>query len=129
MNEAWLVFREGHHKFQRIIKKGWGHISIIYKDKYNWLLVMPSEVDVKIFIMPYPVSKNVPALINSDKMKVVKVIYGASQSKRFCRILIGFTCVSFVKYFLGYKDWSITPHQLYKSLCRLKKNIIKVERI
>jgi len=37
--------------------------------------------------------------------------------------------VSFVKYFLGYKDLSVTPYQLLKRLRKLKKNIINIEEL
>ena len=132
MNKVlWLIFRSGCHKFRRFMKDGYGHVSIIYKDDFNWILLAPNEYSLEVFILPYSTKDNAPGwLAKSDSMKVFRVEYKeTSKSKRFPRLLIGFTCVSFVKYFLGYKDLSITPFQLLNNLRKLKKNIINFEEL
>ncbi len=127
IKEAWLIFRDGKHKLQRILKSKFGHISLLYKDDFNWILISPNEDNLEVVILPYNIKANAPTWLAANKtMIVVKVIYKIKEkSDKFPRLLIGFTCVSFVKYFLGYKDFSVTPYQLYKNLRKLKKNIIQ----
>ena len=130
-NTAWLIFRDGNHKFKRILKKGYGHVSIIYKDKFNWILVAPKERKLEIVILPYRTEDKADEwLAVSKEMTVYKIIYDEKNSNYFFpRFLIGFSCVSFVKYFLGYKDYSVTPYQLCKNLIKHKHNIISYEQI
>jgi len=129
--EAWLIFRNGEHKLQRFLKDGFGHIAILYKDEFNWVLIAPNEFSLEVIILPYHVNDPAPRwLANDEEMTVIKVYYEEMNRSTKCpRFLIGFTCVTFVKYFLGYKDYSVTPWKLYKNLKRLKKNIIKVEKV
>ncbi len=127
--EAWLIFRNGEHKLQRILKDGYGHVSILYKDDYNWILIAPNERSLEVIILPYATTDNAPGWLSKSKeMKLLKLTYrDMSKNTKFPRLLIGFTCVTFVKYFIGYKDFSVTPYQLYKSLLKMNKNIIKSE--
>ena len=129
--EAWLVFRNGGHKLQWMMKDGFGHVAVLYADKDQWVLIAPNEYVLEVIILDYKQSDNAPQwLANSKDFTILKVTYEeTSRLTKFPRLLIGFTCVSFVKYFLGYKDCTITPYGLYKSLHKLKRNIIKVERL
>jgi len=131
VKEAWIIFRNGEHKLQRILKDGFGHITILYRDKFNWMLLSPNSGILETIILPYGRDENAPQwLANSPKFTVLGVSYNDKSDVRwFPRFLIGFTCVSFTKYFLGYKGYSITPYGLYKSLKKLTRNIIKVEEL
>ncbi len=127
--EAWIIFRNGDHKLQVILKEGFGHVCLLYKDAFNWILVVPKEGQLEIVILPYKVDDDAPRWVAmSEEMEVLKVTYrDGTDNGLFPRFLVGFTCVSLVKYFIGFKDLSVTPWQLFKSLNKLKKNIIKVE--
>lgn len=131
IKEAWLIFRSGKHRLQRFMKDGYGHVSIIYKDEFNWIFITPNEYDMEIVILPYSVEDEAAQwLALNDSMVVVRVVYNIEKiGKRFPRFLIGFTCVSFIKYFLGYKDFSVTPYQLLNGLMKCKKNIKLVEKL
>lgn len=131
IKEAWLVFRKAEHKIQGILKDGFGHITILFRDEFNWVLMSPNAGILETIILPYQVEQNAPKwLANGKQFTVIKVTYEArGKAGFFPRFLIGITCVSFVKYFLGYKDYSLTPYKLYKNLKKLNKNIIKVEQL
>ena len=131
IKEAWIVFRNGEHKCHRILKDGFGHITILYRDEFNWILISPNSRILEIIILPYKTEQDAPQwLANGKQFTVIKVNYrDENEARWFPRFLIGFTCVSFTKYFLGYKDYSMTPYRLYKNLKKLTKNIIKVEEL
>lgn len=131
IREAWLVFRNGEHKLKRILKDGFGHITILYRDEFNWILISPNTGILETIILPYQVEQNAPQwLANGESFTVVRVDYeDKNEARWFPRFLIGFTCVSFTKYFLGYKDYSCTPYRLYQNLKMLPKNIVKVEEL
>lgn len=130
-NEAWLIFREGDHKLRWLFKEGYGHVSILYKDGFNWMLIAPKERELEIIILPYDAKEDAPQWIaNSEYMTIYKIDYNKNtKNYLFPRFLIGFSCVSLVKYFLGYKDYSITPYKLLKNLRKYKQNIINVKQI
>lgn len=128
--EVWLVFRNGQHIFERFFKDGFGHVSLLFRGVTHWVLVSPNERSMDVIELPYKIEDNAPQWLANDKEMffVVKVIYEQVVVRtKIPRFFIGFTCVSFAKYYLGYKDLSVTPYGLYKNLKKQKKNIIKVE--
>lgn len=129
IKKAWLIFRNGDHLFQPILKDGFGHISLIYQGKEKWIFVTPKDRIMRIIELPYDNSKDAPSWLAANKdMTVVKVTYEDEiKNCLFPRFMTGFTCVSFVKYFIGYKDFSVTPYKFYKNLFKLRKNILEVE--
>lgn len=131
IKSAWLIFRNGEHRLQRILKDGFGHITILCRDDFNWILISPNTGILETIILPYQVEQDAPQwLANGKDFTVVKVDYeDKNEARWFPRFLIGFTCVSFTKYFLGYKDYSCTPYRLYQNLKKLTKNIVKVEEL
>lgn len=124
--EAWLIFRDGDHRLGSILRKDFGHVNVLFKDDYNWIEIAPDKYALKVEIFPFSITEDVPSFLIKAGMRVFKVVYEEEiKSKFFPRLLIGFSCVSFIKYFLGYKDYSITPYGLCKNLTKLKKNIIQ----
>lgn len=131
ISECWLIFRNGDHKLGPILKDGFGHVSLIYQGDEKWIFITPRYNIMKVVELPYANEKNAPKWLSDKKeYTVLKVTYNNEVKPCiFPRFMTGFTCVSFVKYFLGYKDYSITPYRFYKNLLKLKKNIIDVEEL
>lgn len=131
IKEAWLIFRDGNHKLQPILKEGFGHISVLCRGDEKWMLVTPKENIMKIILLPYHNDLDAPGWLAANKdFTIVRVLYETEIKKCwFPRFMTGFTCVSFVKYFIGYKDYSVTPYKLYKNLLKVDRNILEAEKL
>jgi hypothetical protein len=119
----WVVFSDGDHWTRWFCKKNWGHVHLIYKDEHNWIEINPRANKLVCEIMPYSAEQDVPKLVmrSDPNCHVLKVTMATPLEGRVWRRLGIMSCVAIVKYALGIKSLSFTPHQLFKTLFKLKK--------
>jgi hypothetical protein len=130
--EVFFIFRDGKHFFQRFLKKGFGHVTILQRDAYNWMQVDHYNDGCCIKI-PGIASDNMQ-LIESHIMQcntVLKICYKIKHRNIFSLSIIHpINCVSMAKYFLGVKNSCLTPYGLYIWLLSGgNKQIINVEKL
>lgn len=120
--DYWLVFKQSEgYWLQKFLKKGFGHVFVITKDDYNWIVIDPHKLKLMTVIAPYQTSENFPRLLVNDGYKVLKVTtYDRKTSNKLCYWQFNF-CVPIVKYILGIKVKSWTPYGLYKKMLRLNE--------
>lgn len=121
-HDVWLIFKQGEgYWLQRFLKRGFGHVLLLGKDKYNWLYLDPHQLKLTWGIPPFQVSENLPRLMRNDGYTVLKITFfdrATFQKIRHSRLN---NCVSFIKYALGIKVLAFTPYQLYKKLLSLSE--------
>ncbi len=124
--DYWLIFKQGEGAwFQKFLKKGFGHVLVLTRDKYNWIVLDPHRLKLNAVIPPYQVTENVPRLMVNDGYRVVKVTMFERSTFQTGGHSVFSTCVSFVKYCLGLKLFCVTPYGLYKRLLRLNSTTQK----
>lgn len=125
---AFVIFRDGTMRWNRIFKKGFGHVSVMYKDDFNWVAICPDVTILSINILPYSASIDIiEQLMAYPEFTILEVKVRVSPSGRWwARFMPGFTCVSLTKYYLGLRWLNITPYSLYKRL--LRKNMAVIRR-
>ena len=125
----WVFFRDGENWLQRwVLKKDFGHIFLLTKDKYNWIFIDPLPDFLNTIILSYRAEEDVPAkivemtgarfvLINVEKdiTRKQKIRPVAAFIPRFV------SCVGIVKYILGLRSRAITPYGLYKELLKKER--------
>ncbi|KKN70264.1 hypothetical protein LCGC14_0432890 [marine sediment metagenome] len=129
--DFWLIFNKGENFFAEFfMKKGFGHIGILTRDKFNWFLLDPTYTELKIDILPFKPEDNVPRIllnkfrthkiIKLTMMKNLHVNGNIAILKVFFPRVV--SCVSMVKYIVGLKNNALTPYQLFLKLIKMKKN-------
>lgn len=119
---CWIVFKPGTHLLSNILKKDYAHVYLLYKDKYNWIKVDPSQSSLDVTILPVPASKNIIDIFSKvdSVTSIVKISTTIHKNK-----VINYNpfniinCVNVVKYYCGIQSWVCTPYQLYKLFCKL----------
>lgn len=120
----WLVFREGKHPFAPLAKKGFGHVSILMKDEFNWLQLDSLADSLCWKILPYSAKEDVPRKYRKAGREVLKVETISKVNKNYDRfgiIGIGFICVRIAKYVCGIRLRCVTPFGLYKRLVKMAR--------
>lgn len=137
MIHNWIFFRKGKHCWQHLLKPGYGHIFIIARDDYNWVLIDPLFSFLSIKILNYNIKENVVEKIKSGYevsdcfyIKLKDVPY---KSHFKLNIFNPINCVGAIKYYLGIKKWYIiTPYQLVRYLLQKRyfadTNILECRR-
>ena len=121
-NDAWLIFKNGEgYWLQRFLKKGFGHVLYLTRDKYNWIAHDPHKLKLCSFVPPYKVSDDLPRLLRADGYTVIKITFFDRSTKTKIRHSRLNNCVAFVKYALGIKLFTFTPFGLYKKLLTLSE--------
>lgn len=122
---AFVVFeKETNIKFLRILKKGFRHCFIVIRQKDGWLEINPLSNRLLVVFHADKTIKKVPYFL-IDKNKFLFVEAEVQAAPPCCAPLFFFTCVEFVKHFLGIHDFFImTPYQLYKKIKNCRKKIL-----
>lgn len=136
MYDVWLVFKEAQgYWLNRILKKGFGHVLMVVKDKYNWMYFDPHQLRLTYGIAPYTADEDLPRLLKEDGYTVLRVTFIDRDTHKKLRYSHLCTCVSFVKYAMGISVRCLTPYGLYKKLQtmsdknRAKNGIIAIRKV
>lgn len=129
---SYIIFRDGKHFFQRFIKEGFGHVSVLKRDKYNWYRIEPYNDRISFEILPFSAESEKPLehYLGQDDVKIIKVIREVAKRKVYSISFFHFmNCVSVCKYIIGIKNRCITPYALYNWFLSSygKQGIIEVE--
>ena len=117
---GWFIFEEGHTWYHRILKRGFGHVSFLGRDKYNWFRFNPLDHALDFQILPAIIENRVELLAKERFTKVVYVEYRTKKiGKKWPRWNPFLNCVSLLKYLTGLTIFSMTPYGFYKKLIRL----------
>lgn len=125
----WVFFRDGDNWFQRwFLKKDFGHIFLLTKDKYNWILIDPLPDFLNTTVLSYRVDEDVPGKISKMTqakcvlITVDKDITGRQKFRPAMALIPRFvSCVGIVKYILGLRSNALTPYGLYKELLKKER--------
>jgi hypothetical protein len=120
----WIIFKQGEYIWTRFLKKGFGHVSLITKDKFNWIVLDPTYNHL---------DWNIPSISTDDDITdyidpsyaVIKITKNMSYECPKFPIINVSPCVSFIRYILGIKKNIITPYKLYKFLINLPRTSYK----
>ena len=108
----YLIFEDGDLSICKYLKKGFGHVSILVCDGFNWVFFNPSKSHFEWEIMPLMPTDD-PFKDYFKSATLVKIDDIVTTNRWVGKI--GFmSCVLLAKYFLGIRSLSITPYQLYK---------------
>lgn len=120
--DIWLVFKSAEDYWvQRFCKKGFGHVLLITRDKYNWMYLDPHQLKLTFGISPFKASDDLPRLLRKEGHTVLHVTLFDRATHKKLRYMALCNCVSFVKYALGLSIRSFTPYGLFKNLLTLSE--------
>lgn len=116
--ESWILFRDSPNWHQRLLKRGFGHVSILMKDEFNWIHVEPVFPTPKIEILDWGADEDVISNLSdiytivhcNVPIKIKPYTYGIGL--RFI------TCINLVRYIAGVKATGFTPFHFYCNLLK-----------
>ena len=97
MNEYWLIFKEGNHWVNKFFKKGFGHIAVLTKDRFNWVMIDPTVHNMGIEILDASIDNDVPKALAITKHKVIYVKTNSMLKNSFLSLFKRGNCVELVK--------------------------------
>lgn len=129
---SYVIFKGSKHFFQRLLKKDFGHVTVLKRDKYNWYKFEPFNDYLRLDILPYAATsmKPIDNYLLEDGVKIIKVIREVKNRQIFSVSFFHFmNCVSVCKYILGIKNLCLTPYRLFRWLKSSvgKQGIIEIE--
>jgi hypothetical protein len=124
VNTFWLVFRSGEHWFCKFLKKDFGHVYVLFHDKYNWVGINPRSYRLECKVLNFKPSDDIGRQMhNKFGYKVIKVTTRVNCNRTInMQMFYSLTCVSMVKYITGIRLFAWTPWQLYKRLRKMYGN-------
>lgn len=126
----YVVFSKGSNKFVRFLEKGFGHVYLFGKDKFNWFLIEPAGGFLRINILPNSIDAHIRDIAVENDCKILEVKTEPDVEKVHSSIFGCISCSTVVKYILGIKGIAWTPYMLYKGLQdRRFKNILTVKEV
>jgi hypothetical protein len=120
--EYWVVFSESKHWSGNLLAKNCSHCYVITRDKFNWIKLDGQQRRLGVEILPYRHDEDAPRIEAKHLNKILHVKMYRGSTKGVHKLLGLTNCVTFVKYVLGVKVWSLTPYQLFKALLRLDRS-------
>jgi len=126
----WIVFMQNEKWWGHLLKKGFSHVCVIFKDDYGfWMLFNPTDQKLKIELVPFTEkdqnSQDYPRTLRKSGYHVIK-IEKIEEIHRFSKIRgyhiklgLCFNCVTLCRYFMSIGVRRITPYGFYKELVRL----------
>lgn len=118
--DGWFVFQDSRSWRQRFLKRGFGHVFFLGRDKYNWFTINPLERYCDFAILGKPITERVDLLAKEQYTKVVYI--------EFTRNLVGIqashyfglpNCTHAAAYMTGLRG-KMTPYRFYKALLKMR---------
>lgn len=119
-NTSWLVFNKGTTWIAKFLKPNFGHVCILQKDEFNWLVLDPQPNNLKWTILPYGEKEDVPHIIRNQNHHVIKVITYDLKHQSPKWFYMWANCLTVVKYMAGIRGFYMTPYSLYKALIKME---------
>lgn len=124
MIEYYLVFKPSKMRvFKWILKKNFGHVLVLAKDEFNWLVLDPALDGFYVNILPVSADENLAKLVSEQENVSILKLKTMHIKKKY-NFLWFMMCSGFVQYYLNLRLITFTPYQLYKKL--LKKDLAEV---
>jgi hypothetical protein len=116
----WIIFTDSEHRFFRaVLKKGFGHVYVLTKDKYNWIILDPKQSALVAQILPISVDNFAPTIISHKHDTILQVEFYKRDNRRHFGFFGFRTCVVMVKYLLGLINHKgFTPYGFFRTLLR-----------
>lgn len=121
MKEAWVVFDDGRWWTKHFLKKGFGHLFVIGRDKYNWFMFNPLTYGLGFKILPFEASEDVIKTLRKSHKNIVYLRYSEKNDQSFLSLFKPTNCVEMIKYILGLKVKGYTPYAFFKQLVNMQK--------
>lgn len=120
MREFWIGFSDTEYFMKYLFKEGFGHVYIITKDEWNWMILDPRNGYLDMSIIPIKVSEDLPQkIMEHNKHHLIRVKTQLPLKKwPNLNIFRSISCMNIIKYVLGVKLFTWSPYHLH---CRLKK--------
>lgn len=116
--EFWLLFNHSSGWHSVVCKKGFSHVEVYMKDKYNWVGFRPYFPCPDFKILNFEASKDVPSLLKKQG-HVLHVKF----SRKVRGIPLGrfgwFNCTHMVQYYMSLPTRCCTPWRLYNKLLKI----------
>ena len=119
--EFWIIFTKGNAWYTKLLKRGFGHMIVVTRDQYNWIILDPQHLMLKITIPAAPVDKDLPRAIAYEHDRIIKLSFCNRATHPSFGMFGLRTCVTMVKYMLGLRVWALTPYALFRKLLRFNQ--------
>ncbi|MHA1447898.1 MAG: hypothetical protein ACTSP4_00560 [Candidatus Hodarchaeales archaeon] len=119
--EFYVIFIEGNAWWRYLLKDGFGHIYVMYKDNYNWMMFDPAQDRLNIEILPYSAQKtSIGEIIERTQLlqdsTILKLRTFTEKRLLTCPPIKWVTCTDIAKYIMGIECGGKTPYAFYKKL-------------
>lgn len=115
--DYWLIFSKGDSFWQRhFLKEGFGHLTILTHDDFNWYTLDPRPTHLNIEILHPHISTPLPKLLSNKNCYVLKITTGIPDKERSVAAFRYVSCIRCCLYILGIDFFALTPYSLYKKL-------------
>lgn len=123
---AWVIFQNQNSLWWlRFLRRGFRHCYILIPlEENSFLELNPGSNQLFVTLHRFGAGYDYPAYLSScSGVKVCAV--SINEAPLHCAPWAPFTCVEFVKRFLGIHDFKvITPYQLYKKIKNSRKKVL-----
>ena len=121
IHEGWFVFQDTTLWRQRFLKRGFGHVFYLGRDKYNWFLINPLERYCQFTILSNPIKERLDLAAKEKYTKVIYIEYTDNLIGEKPPCWGGFlNCTTASAYLVGIRTGLCTPYQFYKKLLKMK---------
>lgn len=133
----WICFRDAQFFIRHFTKKGFGHVYVLMRDEFNWMMLDPRNNSLHIELLPFNASEDVPTLIKKEMGHTILKIIVEDKIQKWPNLnpFYMVQCVNIVKYILGIKVFAFSPYGLYRYLIKMKrknrykKGIVEIEHV
>ncbi len=126
----WVRFKPGVHWISRFLKKGYGHVTLISEQDDKWIFIDPAAKIFEWKVLDITTDVDIIELFSTSRFGCQTpifqiVIHGEVEHLgSFWSCFSCSPCVSFVKYALGLRTWTMTPYGLCKRLKKLSTTFL-----
>lgn len=132
ISEYFLVFTDSSQWISEWLKPHFAHCYILQRDQYNWFVLNPERLHLRVEIAPVEATQDLIKLWCKPTDTVLKLEF----KPRHTTIRFGwfgvFSCVTLVRYLLGLKLKALTPYGLYRKLLTLsdeEKSSLRLDNV
>lgn len=129
--EIYLVFLDEVNYFcSRFFKKGFKHVFALERQALGWVCHDPSRYDLACNILPAHYEHNVVDKFKQDNPQVTILSLAVYKQTEALYPRLGLlSCVSMIKYLLGFPCCAFTPYQLYSTLLTKPPHYLRVRKV